>query len=73
MTYRVARRRARSIRRRRHEVAVVDEPAGPSEADREWASTEAAIRRKSRDCESFRAPLVLCCMEGLSYDLAAGG
>jgi RNA polymerase sigma factor (sigma-70 family) len=73
VTYRVARRaRARSIRRRRHEVAVVDEPAGPSGADRDWTSTEVAIQEEiARLPESFRAPLVLCCLEGLSYDLAA--
>ncbi len=73
VTYRVARRaRVRSIRRRRHEVAVVDEPAGPSGADRDGTSTEAAIQEEiARLPESFRAPLVLCCLEGLSYDLAA--
>ena len=73
VTYRVAKRaRVRSIRLRRHEVAVVNEPAGPSSADRDWTSTEAAIQEEiARLPESFRAPLVLCCLEGLSYDLAA--
>jgi RNA polymerase sigma factor (sigma-70 family) len=73
VTYRVARRaQVRSVRRRRHEVAVVDEPAGPSGADRDGTSTEAAIQEEIAQLpESFRAPLVLCCLEGLSYDLAA--
>jgi predicted DNA-binding protein (UPF0251 family) len=73
VTYRVARRAlARSIRRRRHEVTVVDEPAGPSGADRDGPSTDAAIQEEiARLPESLRAPLFLCCLEGLSYDLAA--
>ena len=73
VTFRVARwPRVRSIRRRRREVAVVDEPAGPSGVDRDWTSTEAALQEEiARLPESFRAPLVLCCLEGLSYDLAA--
>ncbi|MGO9467965.1 MAG: RNA polymerase sigma factor [Isosphaeraceae bacterium] len=72
VTYRVARRaRVRSIRRRRHEVAVVDEPAGPSGADRDRTSTEAAIQEEiARLPESLRAPLVLCCLEGASLLLA---
>jgi RNA polymerase sigma factor (sigma-70 family) len=73
VTYRVTRRaRVRSVRRRQHEVAAVAEPAGPSCADHDSTSTEAAIQEEiARLPESFRAPLVLCCLEGLSYDLAA--
>jgi RNA polymerase sigma factor (sigma-70 family) len=73
VTYRVARRaRVRSVRRRRHEVAAVAELAGPSRADHDSTSTGAAIQEEiARLPESFRAPLVLCCLEGLSYDLAA--
>ena len=73
VTCRVARcARVRSVRRRRHEVAAVDEPAGRSRADQGSTSTEAAIHEEiARLPKSFRAPLVLCCLEGLSYDLAA--
>ena len=73
VTCRVARRaRVRSVRRRRHEVAAVAEPAGRSRGDQGSTSAEAAIHEEiARLPKSFRAPLVLCCLEGLSYDLAA--
>jgi RNA polymerase sigma factor (sigma-70 family) len=73
VTYRVARRaRVQSVRRRRHEVAALIELAGPPGADLDSTSTEAAIQEEiARLPQSFRAPVVLCCLEGLSYELAA--
>ena len=70
---RVARRaRQRSLRRRQHEVEMNREipcPAGPPpESPRLEEIVHDEIARLP---VAFRAPVVLCCLEGLSYDSAA--
>ncbi len=74
---RVARRaRAQSARRRAfegpggeaHAVAVADGPAGP-EADELRSALDEELGRLP---EKYRAPLVLCYLEGLTHDEAAG-
>ncbi len=70
---RVARRaQIRSARRRKREVAAdVDLPArdGPNV---EASGTDQAVHEEIRRLpEALRGPLILCCLEGQSYDLAA--
>ena len=70
---RVARRaRDRSIRRKRREVEVNAEILSTNRALAESPSVADIIQNEiARLPESLRGPLVLCCLEGLSYDLAA--
>jgi RNA polymerase sigma factor (sigma-70 family) len=70
---RVARRaRYRSLRRKRREVEANAEIPGTDRALAESPSVEEIVQDEiARLPESFRGPLVLCCLEGLSYDLAA--
>jgi RNA polymerase sigma factor (sigma-70 family) len=70
---RVARRaRLRSARRRQREVAAdVDLPDRKSPPADATANDLALHEEIGRLPESLRAPLVLCCLEGQSYDLAA--
>jgi transposase-like protein len=70
---RIARRaQIRSARRRKREVAAdVDLPARDG-SNLEASATDQAVHEEIRRLpESLRAPLVLCCLEGQSYDLAA--
>ena len=70
---RVARRaQIRSARRRKREVAAdVDLPARDG-SNVEASGTDQAVHEEIRRLpESLRAPLILCCLEGQSYDLAA--
>jgi RNA polymerase sigma factor (sigma-70 family) len=70
---RVARKaRIRSARRRRREVIIhVDPPACPR-PDAELSTEHQALQEEIRQLpESLRAPLILCCLEGESYELAA--
>ncbi len=70
---RVARRaRFRSNRRHQREVPVVAEIAVADPPISDLQDTELPIQKEiARLPESFRAPIVLCCLQGLSYDLAA--
>ena len=70
---RVARRaRDRAARRRRREVDATAEIPCPVQQFAESPSVEQVIQDEiSRLAAPFRAPVVLCCLEGLSYDLAA--
>jgi RNA polymerase sigma factor (sigma-70 family) len=70
---RVARRaRDRSDRRLRREVEAKEEIPCSIRAVSESPSVEELIHEEiARLPESFRAPVVLCCIEGLSYDTAA--
>jgi RNA polymerase sigma factor (sigma-70 family) len=70
---RVARRaRNRSNRRRRREVPVIADIPIPDDPAAEARGTELAVQEEiARLPESFRAPILLCCLQGLSYDLAA--
>jgi RNA polymerase sigma factor (sigma-70 family) len=70
---RVARRaRVRSARRRRLEVAADVDVAAPDGSARESSGVEQALQEELRDLpDALRAPLILCCLEGQSYDLAA--
>ena len=75
VTRRVARRvQIRSARRRKREVAAdIDLPAGGG-SQAEAPGTDQAVHEEIRRLpESLRAPLILCCLEGQSYDLAARG
>jgi RNA polymerase sigma factor (sigma-70 family) len=70
---RVARRaRTRLIRRQKLELPVTAEiPARDREVS-DANSTEQLLHQEiARLPESFRKPIVLCCLQGLSYDLAA--
>ena len=73
VTCRVARRaRNRSNRRRKREVPVIGEIPIPADPAAEPLGTELAVQEEiARLPESLRAPMVLCCLQGLSYDLAA--
>ena len=70
---RVARRaRDRAVRRQRREVEANAEIPCPVRPIAESPSVEAVVQDEiARLPERFRAPVVLCCLEGLSYDLAA--
>ena len=70
---RVARRaRNRSNRRQKREVPVIAEIAIPDDPAAERQGTESVVQEEiARLPESCRAPIVLCCIQGLSYDLAA--
>jgi RNA polymerase sigma factor (sigma-70 family) len=70
---RVARRaRNRSIQRKRREVPTNAEIPSTNRPLAESPSVEDIVHDEiARLPESFRGPLVLCCLEGLSYDLAA--
>jgi RNA polymerase sigma factor (sigma-70 family) len=70
---RVARRaRSRSVRRRKTEVAVVAEIPSLERTGSELVGAEPIVHQEIASLpESYRAPVVLCCLQGLSYDLAA--
>jgi RNA polymerase sigma factor (sigma-70 family) len=70
---RVARRaRNRLANRRKREIAVSVDPPARDGSDPETSGTDQALREEIRRLpESLRAPLILCCLEGRSYDLAA--
>ena len=70
---RVARRaRNRSNRRQKREVPVIAEIPIPDDPAADPQDTELAVQEEiARLPESFRAPIVLCCLQGMSYDLAA--
>jgi RNA polymerase sigma factor (sigma-70 family) len=70
---RVARRaRDRAVRRQRREVEANAEIPCPVRPIAESPSVEAIVQDEIAQLpERFRAPVVLCCLEGLSYDLAA--
>lgn len=70
---RVARKaRKRASRRRRREVAIAIDPPARSDAGEEVAAESQALQEEIRRLpESLRAPLILCCLEGQSYDLAS--
>jgi RNA polymerase sigma factor (sigma-70 family) len=70
---RVARRaRIRSARRRKQEVTAEVEVASRDDASVEVSGTDQTLQEEIRRLpESLRAPLILCCLEGQSYDLAA--
>ena len=70
---RVARRaRDRADAAQRREVEVNAEIPCPVRPITESPSVEEVVQDEiARLAEPFRAPVVLCCLEGLSYDLAA--
>ncbi|MFI5455142.1 MAG: RNA polymerase sigma factor [Isosphaerales bacterium] len=70
---RVARRAFnRTIRRRKRELSGVADLACRDSSSPDGPACEQVIQDEiARLPESFRAPLVLCCLLGLSYDLAA--
>jgi RNA polymerase sigma factor (sigma-70 family) len=70
---RVARRaRQRATRRMRLEVEANDQIPCPAGRAPESPSVEEIVQDEiARLPASFRSPVVLCCLEGLSYDLAA--
>ena len=66
------RARDRAIRGKRREVEVNAEMPGIYRPFTESPSVEEIVQEEiARLPESVRGPLVLCCLEGLSYDLAA--
>ncbi len=70
---RVARRaRSRLIRRHQREVPVIGEIPARAQSFSDGFSTEQLLHEEiARLPESFRRPVILCCLQGLSYDLAA--
>jgi RNA polymerase sigma factor (sigma-70 family) len=70
---RVARRaRDRSARRQRREVAAGSEIPALERPLVDSKSSEAAVQEEiARLPDRFRDPIVLCCLEGMSYELAA--
>jgi RNA polymerase sigma factor (sigma-70 family) len=70
---RVARRaRIRSARRRKREVAVAADLPARQDSEIESAPEDQALQEEIRHLpESLRAPLILCCLEGHTYELAA--
>ncbi len=69
----VARRaRSRLIDRRKREVPVAPDLPGRDCPAPDRLSSEGIVHEEiARLPDSFRKPLVLCCLQGLSYDLAA--
>ena len=70
---RVARRALRRSRRRqKHEVQAVAEIPCPDGSTSDWQETYQGIHEEIvRLPAALRGPIVLCCLEGLTYDLAA--
>jgi RNA polymerase sigma factor (sigma-70 family) len=70
---RVARRaRNRSNRRKSREVPVIADIPIQDDPATEARGTELAVQEEiARLPETFRATIVLCCLQGLSYELAA--
>jgi RNA polymerase sigma factor (sigma-70 family) len=70
---RVARRaQIRSSRRRKREIAAEVDPPARDGSGLETSGTDQILQDEIRRLpESLRAPLILCCLEGQSYDLAA--
>jgi RNA polymerase sigma factor (sigma-70 family) len=70
---RVARRaRDRTVRRQRREIEANEQIPCLVKPAADTPAVEAIIHDEiARLSEAFRAPLVLCCLEGLSYDQAA--
>ncbi len=69
---RIARRARRSIQRRRCQVPLGDDIAGTGGSPDHWQGTEQVIQEEiARLPASLRAPIVLCALEGLSYDAAS--
>ena len=70
---RVARRaRIRLLRRQQREVPVTVEVPVRDQGTSDGFSTEQLLHQEiARLPDSFRRPVVLCCLEGLSYDQAA--
>ena len=70
---RVARRaRTRLLRRQKREIALSAEiPTRDREIVSEARTEQLLHEEISRLPEAFRRPLILCCLEGLSYDRAA--
>jgi RNA polymerase sigma factor (sigma-70 family) len=70
---RVARRaRTRLLRRQQREVPVTAEvPACDRRTSDEFATEQLLHEEITRLPETFRKPVILCCLQGLSYDLAA--
>ncbi len=70
---RVARRaRSRFNRRQKREFPVPAEIPGRDDPEPDLRGTEQFVHEEiARLPESLRGPIVLCCLQGLSYDLAA--
>jgi len=70
---RVARRaRRQSLRRQKLEVSTVPEIPSLEGSGSDWLDTYQGIHEEiTRLPTSLRGPIVLCCLEGLNYDLAA--
>ena len=64
--------RRRAMRRMRLEVEANDQIPCPARPPTESPSVEEIVQDEiARLPASFRSPVVLCCLEGMSYDLAA--
>ena len=70
---RVARRaRARLSQRRKRELSVISDVPGRDEPPPDRSSIEELLHEEIAQLPgSFRRPLILCCLQGLSYRLAA--
>jgi RNA polymerase sigma factor (sigma-70 family) len=70
---RVARRaRSRAAHRRKREVAADVDITAPDGSGPDSSGAEQVLQEEIRQLpDSLRAPLILCCLEGQSYDLAA--
>jgi RNA polymerase sigma factor (sigma-70 family) len=70
---RVARRaRRRSLHRHELDLSTIAEIPGPDGSASEWPETYQGIHEEIiRLPATLRGPIVLCCLEGLSYDAAA--
>jgi len=73
VAYRVASSaRSAAARRRRYEQPLI-ERADPAVHDPEWSDLGPLVHEElARLPERYRAPIVLCCMEGLTHQQAAG-